>query len=202
MDVNLTAEIRQRKGRRSRNLLVSGGKIPAVVYGKGIDSMAVAVDAREVTKILQKFGTSQLLDLKVNDNQYKVMIKDLQHHPLSQQLMHMDFLKVDLNVQIKTNVPIRLVGEPQGIKEGGTLQQQLREVEVECLPNNMPEAIEVDISHLAVGEGIHVSDLPALTGVEIISTPDTVIASLVVAQSAPAEDEEEETEVVEAAPEE
>lgn len=193
MNVNLKAEVRQNKGRRSRNLLANQGKVPAVVYGKGIDSISLAVDAKEVTKILQSFGTSPVVDLKINNEQYKVMFKELQHHPLSQQLMHIDFLKVDLNVLIKANVPIRLVGEPQGIKEGGTLQQQLREVEVECLPTDIPEAIEVDVSQLAVGEGIHIADLKDLKGVEIVSAPEIVIASVVQAQAAPAEDDEEET---------
>lgn len=193
MVVNLKAEIRQRKGKRSRNLLASQGKIPAVLYGKGIDSMSVAVDSKEVAKILRDFGTSQVLDLMVDNEQYKVMIKDMQQHPLSQQVMHMDFLKVDLNVLITTFVPIRLEGEPKGVKEGGTLQQQLREIEVECLPTDIPEVIEVDISHLEVGDSIHIGDLIKLKDVEFLTTPDTLIASLVAHTDEP--EEEDDTEI-------
>lgn len=199
MNASLQAERRQFKGRKSRNLLAGQGKIPAVVYGKGIDSIPVAVDQRAAAKFLQKYGTSQLLDLKLDNDQYKVMIKDLQHHPLNQQLIHMDFLKVDLNEEIRITVPIRLVGEPKGIKEGGTMQHQLREVEVECLPTDVPEAVEVDVSHLEVGEAVYVRDLTAIEGVEIISEPDTLIASLVLAKAAPAAEGDEQDAGAEAA---
>lgn len=195
MNVNLQVETRHRKGKRSRNILAGQGKTPAVLYGRGIDSRPVAVDTKEIGQILKKFGTSQVLDLHLDDELYKVMIKDLQIDPISQQLVHVDFLNVDLTKVITTFVPVRLVGEPAGTKDGGIVQQQLREVEVECLPTDIPEAIEVDISHLEVGDGVHISDLAEDEKVEFLTTSDTVIASLV-AQTEEEEEEEEETELI------
>lgn len=178
MSVSLNAEIRNFKGRRSRNLLDGQGKTPAVVYGKGIDSKPITVDSITINKILKKFGTSQLLKLNLDNEQYNVVIKDVQYHPITQRLIHLDFHRVRLDKLTKSIVPIVLVGEPEGMAKGCILQQHLREVEVECLPTDIPEAVNVDVSNLKVDESVHITDLEEIKGVGILDAPDTLIATL------------------------
>lgn len=192
MDISLNAEIRESKGKGLRNREGSEGKIPAVVYGQDIESQALFVDEKIVKKILQQYGTTQLVTLKVEDEAaYKVMIREVQNSPVKHDLLHLDFLKVDMKELLKVVVPIRLEGEPEALKQGGILQQQLWEVEVECLPDNMPEALIGDISNLALEENITVADLEEIEGVEVLMDAEQSVASI----EPEREEEEEEVDV-------
>lgn len=190
MDISLSAEIRESKGKGLRNREGSEGKIPAVVYGKDIENKSLFVDAKKMAKILQQFGLTQLVTLKVEDEEYKVMIREIQNSPIRHDLLHVDFLKVDMKELLKVVVPVRLIGEPEALKQGGILQHQLWEVEVECLPNDMPEALIGDISHLELEEHITVADLEKIEGVEILMDPEQLVASIDPERE---EEEEEET---------
>ncbi|SMB87073.1 LSU ribosomal protein L25P [Desulfonispora thiosulfatigenes DSM 11270] len=189
MNISLNAQVREHKGKGLRNKAASEGKVPAVVYGQDIDNQLLFVESKDISKILQENGTSQLVNLKVNNDEYKVMIREVQNSPVSKQLLHLDFLKVNLKELIKTIVPVRLEGEPEGLKKGGTLQQHIWEVEVECLPDNMPEAMTADVSDLKLDDGISISALTAIAGVEVLTAADNIVATLVPARVGAAEEE-------------
>ncbi len=183
------------------------GKIPAVVYGAKKDSIAVTVDPKQITKILHsESGHNTIFDLQIGDaGKEKVMIVDWQYDPIRSHLLHIDLKRIDMNKAIKVSVPISLVGEAAGVKQqGGILDQVLREVEIECLPADIPSHIDVDVSELVFGTVIRVSDLPHggkikfltdenqavahITTVkeEVVATPDAVAVD---AAAAPAEPE-------------
>jgi len=139
------------------------GKIPAVIYGAGKDAVSVSVDPRHVTRILNsETGHNTIFDLTLNGGERtKAMIVDWQYEPIKGRLLHIDLKRIAMDKVLRVSVPIMLKGEAAGVKqEGGILEQMLREVEIECLPGDIPNHIDVDISHLTFGKVLRVSDLP------------------------------------------
>ena len=140
-----------------------GGKIPAVVYGAGKDAMTVSVDPRQVSRILHsESGHNTIFDLTLNGGERsKAMIVDWQYEPVKGSLLHIDLKRIAMDQKLKVMVPIELKGEAAGVKQqGGILEQMLREVEVECLPGDIPSHIEADVSELVFGKTLRVADLP------------------------------------------
>jgi large subunit ribosomal protein L25 len=182
------------------------GKIPAVVYGAGKDSLSVSVDPRVVSRILHsETGHNTIFDLALNGEHSKAMIVDWQYEPIKGKLLHIDLKRIAMDKVLRVNVPIFLTGEAAGVKqEGGILEQMLREVEIECLPADIPSHIDVDVSELTFGKVLRVSDLPHsdkikfltdenqpvahVTSVkeEVVATPEAAAAE---AAAAPAEPE-------------
>jgi large subunit ribosomal protein L25 len=182
------------------------GKIPAVLYGAGKDSLSVAVDPRQVLRILNsETGHNTIFDLALDHDKTKAMIVDWQYEPIKGKLLHIDLKRIAMDKKLMVQVPIELKGEAMGVKqEGGILEQMLREVEIECLPADIPSYIEVDVSHLAFGVVLRVADLPHneklkfltdenqpvahVTSVkeEVVATPEGVAAE---AATGPAEPE-------------
>jgi large subunit ribosomal protein L25 len=138
------------------------GKIPAVVYGAGQDSLPVAVDPRQVTRILNsETGHNTIFDLTLDGSKTKAMIVDWQYEPIKGKLLHIDLKRIAMDKKLSVMVPVELVGEPAGVKtQGGILEQMLREVEIECLPGDIPSHIDVDVSELVFGKVLRVADLP------------------------------------------
>jgi large subunit ribosomal protein L25 len=139
------------------------GQIPAVVYGAGKDSVAVAVDPRVITQILHSdSGHNTIFDLTIEGvESAKAMIVDWQNEPIKGKLLHIDMKRIAMDKPMRVSVPIQLVGTSVGVKtQGGILEHVLREVEVECLPGDIPSHLDVDITNLEMGKAIHVSDLP------------------------------------------
>jgi large subunit ribosomal protein L25 len=181
------------------------GKIPAVVYGAGQDSLSVAVDPRQVTRILNsETGHNTIFNLALDGAKTKAMIVDWQYEPIKGKLLHIDVKRIAMDKKLAVMVPIELVGEPAGVKtQGGILEQMLREVEVECLPADIPSHIDVDVTELVFGKVLRVADLPHsdklkfltdenqpvahVTTVkeEVVATPEAVAAEA----AAPAEPE-------------
>jgi large subunit ribosomal protein L25 len=183
------------------------GKIPGVIYGAGKDSLSVSVDPRQVLRILHsETGHNTIFDLTFNSGERaKAMIVDWQYEPIKGKLLHIDLKRIAMDKVLKVNVPIFLKGEAAGVKqEGGILEQMLREVEIECLPGDIPSHIDVDVSDLTFGKVLRVSDLPHseklkfltdanqpvahVTSVkeEVVATPEAAAAE---AAAAPAEPE-------------
>src|SRR5579862_1363231 len=190
------------KARRVRR----DGKIPAVVYGAGKDSLSISVDPRVVTRILNSdTGHNTIFDLALKDGERtKAMIVDWQYEPIKGKLLHIDLKRIALDKVLRVSVPIVLVGEAAGVKqEGGIMEQMLREVEIECLPGDIPSHIDADVSQLTFGKVLRVSELPHseklkfitdanqpvahVTSVkeEVVATPDATAAEA----AAPAENE-------------
>jgi len=147
------------------------GKVPAVVYGAGKESMPVSLDPRQVTKILNsKTGHNTIFDLSVGGENTKAMIVDWQYEPIKGSLLHIDVKRIAMDKLLRVEVPIVLKGESAGVKaQGGILEQMLREVEIECLPGDIPSAIEADVSELVFGKVLRVVDLPQNAKIKYIT---------------------------------
>jgi large subunit ribosomal protein L25 len=162
----------------ARRVRVSG-KIPAVVYGAGKDSVAVTVDPRIITKILHSdSGHNTIFDLDVSGTGVvKAMIVDWQHEPIKGALLHIDLKRIAMDKAMQVSVPIQLIGVPTGVKnQGGILEHVLREVEIECLPGDIPSHLDVDVSNLSINDSIHVSDLPHSGSIKFLSDEDATVA--------------------------
>jgi large subunit ribosomal protein L25 len=158
----LEAQPRTAGNKNEARRVRQGGKIPAVVYGAGQDSLAVAVDPRQVTRILNsETGHNTIFDLTLDGAKTKAMIVDWQYEPIKGKLLHIDVKRIAMDKKLAVMVPVELVGEPAGVKQqGGILEQMLREVEIECLPGDIPSHIDVDVSDLVFGKVLRVADLP------------------------------------------
>ena len=154
------------------------GKIPAVVYGAGKDSAPITVDPRVVTRILNsETGHNTIFDLTLNGEKTKAMIVDWQYEPIKGKLLHIDLKRIAMDKKLVVTVPIVLVGEAEGVKQqGGIMEQILREVEIECLPSDIPARIDADVSQLVFGAVLRVSDLPHSDKLKFITDADHPVA--------------------------
>jgi large subunit ribosomal protein L25 len=155
------------------------GKIPAVVYGAGKDSLSVSVDPRQVLRILHsETGHNTIFDLAFSGtDRTKAMIVDWQYEPIKGKLLHIDVKRIAMDKVLKVNVPIFLVGEAAGVKqEGGIMEQVLREVEIECLPADIPSHIDADVSELTFGKVLRVADLPHGEKLKFLTDPNQTVA--------------------------
>jgi large subunit ribosomal protein L25 len=157
-----------------------GGKIPAVVYGAGKDASAIAVDPRQVLRILKsESGHNTIFDLALDSDKMKAMIVDWQFEPIKGTLLHVDLQRIAMDKKLTVTVPVVLKGEAAGVKtEGGILEQLLREIEIECLPADIPKNIEVDISHLVFGIEVRVADLPHSEKLKFLTDENQMIAHI------------------------
>jgi large subunit ribosomal protein L25 len=161
------------------------GKIPAVLYGRKMGTFHLALKPEELKKILSSGARENtLIGLKVSGpgsdqiGKQVVMLKDLQVHPISQSYLHADFYAVAMDVKIEVEIPIRLTGKPEGTKVGGILGQALRELRVRCLPSDIPEFVELDVSALKIGDSLHARDIPQSDRYEIVTDADITLASV------------------------
>ena len=158
------------------------GKIPAVVYGAGKESVAVELDPKQILRILHsESGHNTIFDVDIaGQGLAKVMIVDWQYEPIRDSLLHIDLKRIAMDKAMKASVPVRLIGIAIGVKnEGGMLDQVLREVEIECLPGDIPSHIDVDISGLALHAAIRVSDLPHSGSIKFLNAEDATVAHVV-----------------------
>jgi large subunit ribosomal protein L25 len=174
----LEAQPRQPGTKNEARRVRRDGKIPAVVYGAGKDSVSVSVDPRHVQRILNsETGHNTIFDLTLNGDRTKAMIVDWQYEPLKGKLLHIDLKRIAMDKVLKVNVPIMLKGEAEGVKtQGGIMEQILREVEVECLPADIPSHIDADVSHLVFGTVLRVSDLPHSDKVKFLTDANQPVA--------------------------
>jgi len=170
------------------------GKVPAVVYGAAQPAVAVEVDPKQIQKILHsETGHNSIFDLDVAGSSAKVMIVDWQYEPIKGKLIHIDFKRIALDKAIRVEVPIQLTGTAEGVKtQGGILDQMLREVEIECLPGDIPANIQLDVTSLVFGTVLRVSDLPHAGKLRFITSEDTPVAHItaVKEEAAPAPEAE------------
>lgn len=195
----LDAQSRTEFGNGPSRRLRRRGLVPGVVYQRGADSLPVAFPDRELRRALSDGGRTSVIDLSIGGEAPRpVLFKEWQLDPVRGELVHVDFMQVDLTQEIEAPVAVVLTGDAIGVREGGILDQTLREVTVSALPDALPDAVEIDVSGLGVGDSITVGDLTAPPGSTITSDPELGVAS-VVAPTAPAEEPgEAEGEAVEA----
>jgi len=180
METKLTAVRRSDAGKGVARKLRAAGKIPAVLYGQGLDTTPLTVEARELTQLLHgSAGSNVLVDLMVDGEEHLAIPREIQRDHIHSRFVHVDFLAVSRTEMITVNVPVHETGEAAGVKEGGVVEHHLREVQIECLPQNVPDQITIDISHVELGDMVHVSDLVAPKGVTILTTLEDAVLSVV-----------------------
>src|SRR6202142_1470322 len=175
----LEAQPREAGSKNHARRVRQGGKIPGVLYGAGKDSLSVTVDPRHVSRILNsETGHNTIFDLALNGGEKtKAMIVDWQYEPIKGHLLHIDLKRIAMDKALRVSVPIVLQGVPIGVKtEGGILEQMLREVEIECLPGDIPSHIDVDVSELTFGKVLRVADLPHNEKLKFISDANQPVA--------------------------
>jgi large subunit ribosomal protein L25 len=185
-------------GKGAIHRLRESGQIPVVLYGGEKNTVSGQVDAKEFTHLIHgRGGEHAIVQLECEDQpdlNSPAMLKAVQHHPVRGEVLHADFQRIRLDERIHTVVSIVLTGQAKGVVEGGVLDHQLRELEVECLALEVPEQISADISDVAIGEGIHVSDLQVPANVTVLTEPERAVATVLaprVVEEAVAEGEEE-----------
>jgi len=194
-EVTLKAIKREDTGKGSARRARAAGRVPAIVYGQGIEPVAIAVDRREfVTALLTDAGMNVLLNIEVDGSTTTALTRELQRDPVRGTLLHADFVKIDLTQEVEVEVPVHLVGDSPGVKEGGVLEHPLFTVHVRCLPTDVPESIDADISGLNIGDVLRVSELSEGLDFHILNNPEAVVASV----AAPITEEQLEAMVAEA----
>jgi large subunit ribosomal protein L25 len=174
----LEAQPRTAGNKNEARRVRQGGKIPAVVYGAGQQSLSVSVDPRQVTRILNsETGHNTIFDLTLDGSKSKAMIVDWQYEPIKGKLLHIDVKRIAMDKKLAVKVPIFLKGEAAGVKQqGGILEQMLREVEVECLPQDIPSHIDADVSELVFGKVLRVADLPHSDKIKFLTDENQPVA--------------------------
>ena len=193
---SLSATLRKEIRKGVTRSLRRSGKIPAVMYGHAGTSN-VAVDEHEFGLKFKRISENTIVSLNFEGKSHDVLIKDFQEDALSGRITHIDFFEIESGKVLRTNVPVHLDGNAVGVREGGLLEHRLHEIEVECLPKDIPERITVDVVGLAIGDSIHIADLPEFAGVKVLNSPDQVVVAVTHAKeevlvSAASEEEEAE----------
>ena len=177
----LKVELREQTGKGISRRLRSEGRIPGVVYGKGIEPAAISVDLRQFSDVIAgKGGRNHILTLECEGalNGQNVIVSDLLLDSLKGVPRHVDLHKINLADKVKVHVPIKLVGTAAGVKAGGFLDFAMHQLDVECLPVHIPEAITVDVTELTIGHSIHVGEIPSPVGITILSDPSAAVISI------------------------
>jgi len=181
--IKLEATGRLERNKSHRKSLRNRGFVPGVVYGKSIESKAIAVNASKLQKIMSDAGPNALIDLSIEGagsaETHQVLVKSVQRDPIRGDLIHVDFHKVSSKDTVTTTVPVILVGSAPGAAKGGLLTQHLHAVEVECQVVDIPEEITVDISNLEIGEGITLEELVLPERVKVLGEPSTYVVSII-----------------------
>lgn len=164
-------------GKGAAGRLRTSGKIPAVVYGHA-KTLPIAIDAREFSTKFKVISENSIINLSVDGTGHEVLVKDYQEDLLTGKITHIDFYAIEKGKVLRARIPLHMTGSSKGVKEGGILDMQLHEIEVECLPKDLPADIVVDITHLNVGHAIHVSDLALPAGVKSLTSGDHVVVSV------------------------
>ncbi len=184
-DITLAAEPREERGSRPSGRIRRTGRVPAVVYGLGADAVAVTVPARELSHILAgESGANSLINLTVGGDTQLTLARQIQRHPTRGELLHVDFVRIRRDVAITAEVPIHLVGEAVGVKDGGVLEQSTFHLTVEAKPADIPVSIEVDISELPLGGQVRIADLQLPRGVAATHDGEELVVHVVAPRGA------------------
>jgi large subunit ribosomal protein L25 len=201
-ELTLAVQPREETGKGAARRARRSGEVPAIVYGGGRDPVSISVNRRKISDLVNKsehgIRSVFLLELAGADKKRHAMIRDVQIHPVSRELIHVDFIRVDMQKKIHVSIPIHLKGTARGQKTGGLVDFVLREIEVECLPTAIPDEIVIDVSSLDIGDSLRLEDLELPTGAEPVGETSRVVVTVSAPKAVAAEEEEvEEVEEVE-----
>jgi len=187
---------RELKGKGHLHELRRGQMIPSIVYGQGREPLPIALEGRNLNRIFSHHGYSGLFSLELEGEPRPILalVREVQRHPVNREINHLDFLEVSMTEKITSNVPIHIIGEEEITKQGAILQAGAKELEVSCLPADLPDSVTVDVSQLQIGEKVTVADLVVGANVEKISDPDTVVAVILGASKSTDDETTEEEE--------
>ncbi|HUR33898.1 MAG TPA: 50S ribosomal protein L25 [Vicinamibacterales bacterium] len=190
MEALLDATVRTTIGKNEARRTRREGKVPAVVYGAASqggsrEAVAIAVDPKPLLKILHsEAGANTLISLRLDGTDTKVLVKDFLLEPITHQVLHVDFYRVAMDRRIEVTIPVLLKGEPKGVKlQGGLLEFIRREIQIECLPSDIPEHVDVDVSELMVGQGIRVRDVATNPKWRSLTDTDTMLVHVIIAKA-------------------
>jgi large subunit ribosomal protein L25 len=191
-DRSLTAQLRTETRKGAARRLRRQGRVPAVMYGHR-DPLLLSIDAREFSRKFQQISESTIIHLSAGGETYDVLVKDFQIDHIIERLEHIDFFEIERGRILRARVLLHYVGNPIGVREGGLQEMLVHEVDVESLPRDLPERIDVEIENLAVGHSLHVSDLLVPDGVRVLTSQDQVIVLIAhkVEEDEPEDDEED-----------
>lgn len=180
-DITLTAETRETRGKNEARRLRARGLTPAVAYGAGSDPVALAVSPKEVQAILRSTsGQNTIFNVDLNGQSSPVMIVDWQHDPIKGRLLHVDLKRIDPNKRMTAKVPVHTTGVPVGVKiQGGLYEIINRDLEIECLPDDIPQDFTVDVSNLSIGQSLRASDVPLTGSMRLLTPADSVVSHVV-----------------------
>ncbi|MGA2269231.1 MAG: 50S ribosomal protein L25 [Bryobacteraceae bacterium] len=181
-DITVAAEVRTSRGKNEARRTRRAGHIPAVLYGSFQEPVSLAVNPREIVKIIHSStGYNTIFNLAIQDGETTpVMVVDQQMDPIKGTLLHADFKRIDLTKRLRVSVPVHTAGEAQGVKvQGGLLEIVTRSIEIECLPDDIPEHYTIDVSELMIGQNKRASDVALGPSIKLVSSPETVIAHVV-----------------------
>jgi large subunit ribosomal protein L25 len=202
--MKLKAEIKLQTGKGVNRRLRNQDRVPAILYGRHQDPVPLSLNQLEVEKVLGSGGGRKLITLEVSglnasDNQTMVMFKDIQRNALTGRLDHLDLYSIRRGEEISMTLPIILIGDAKETEKGGTLQFASREINIQCLPKDIPDSIKVDISDIEIGHSIHMRDIKLPENVKLIDDPVKVVASIVAIRAEVEKSVEEEAEEGESA---
>ncbi|EGL81861.1 50S ribosomal protein L25 [Caldalkalibacillus thermarum TA2.A1] len=176
--VTFRAEERPDLRKSVRRKLRQSGKVPGIVYGKTIGSKPIQVQQNELHRLLKQHGKNTVINLELDGVKPTVMIGEIQRDPITEDVLHVDFYEIKMNEKKTFTVPLEIVGEGAVTKNGGVLQRHYQEIEVECLPKDLPESIPIDVSGLDIGDSVTVADLNLGDQIEVLLEPDTVLLTV------------------------
>ena len=177
--VVLQAKNRQKSGSAESRRIRRNGRIPAVIYGRSGKAVSIDLDSSEFIKNTKGISESTIVKVDVSgspDKSYDAFVKATQRNIIDGKILHIDFYEVESGIALRAKVSLILQGNPVGVREGGMLENPVHEIEIECLPKDLPERIEIDISGLKANQSLHVRDIPLAEGVRLLSNPDQVVA--------------------------
>ena len=174
----LEIENRKSVGKKASKLIRRAGKIPSVLYYKGEKPVSISIDRQLLNQAIK--SDQRIYEVEIDSESQYVMIKEAQYHPITDEIIHVDFMRVRRSEKMTISVPITLVGKPAGVTEGGILSQSMTQIEISCFPTNVPENIEVNVDHLDINSSVSVGDITVDDeDIEIISASDLSIASVI-----------------------
>lgn len=198
-DATLEASLREERGKGPARRLRAAGKVPAVVYGGDAEPVTVTLDAGEAFQLFQSISVDNTivsLTIDGEDPPIPTLVREIQTDPVRPDLLHVDFYRIQEGMEVEVDVPVHLNGVPEGVKaQGGILQQVIHELPVRCVPSQIPETYEIDVTELEMGDSIHVDGIPVQEGVTILLDLDRTVCSVVAPKALEVEEEEPEEEL-------
>jgi len=191
--IDLAVSVRHKTGKEISKKLRAQGMIPAVIYGPGVEPIPLAVKANELKRILYRYRHEQIIfNLTFEDNgsssKKMALVKELQYHPVTDEIIHVDFYEISMEREVEVEVPVEIVGKARGVELGGHLQHLLQTITVACLPSQIPDKIEVDVTELGLGDVLRVKDLTPPEGVRYLDDPEEPIVTILAPEEEGAEE--------------